>query len=67
MFYEKSFFKSIRKINRKTLALQYFLNKFGRLKQQVFSCEFCGIFKSSFYAEHLRGNTSKNNETIISS
>ena len=36
MFYEKSCFKSIRKINRKTL------------KQQVFSCEFCGIFKSSF-------------------
>ena len=30
-----------------------------RLRLQVFSCEFCNIFKNTFFTEHLRATTSE--------
>ena len=46
----KNMFLKIRKIQRKTLAPESLFNKTLR---QVFSCEICEIFKSTFFKKHF--------------
>ena len=59
----KSYSEKFRKILRKTLAPESFLIKMHlepcnilekETLAQFFSCEFCKIFKNSFFTEHLR-------------
>ena len=64
-----------RKINRKTPVPGLFFYKVAGLRldsgltqtlAQVFSCEFCGISKNTFFTEHLRETASaKKNVTFL--
>ena len=63
MFYEKRCFRNFTKFTGKDLYQSHFLNKVAGLQAcnfikketlaQVLSCEFCEIFKNTFYTEHL--------------
>ena len=62
VFYEKSCFKKFRKIHRKTPVPDLFSNKVAGLRPATLlkkslwhrcSCEFCEIWKSTFFTEHL--------------
>ena len=39
-----------------------FFNKVAGLNLSVFSCEFCKIFKNTFFIEHLQTTASENNQ-----
>ena len=60
-FYKKSCSEKLRKINSKTCARASFLMKLQascnfinkETLAQGFSCEFCEIFKNTFFTEHL--------------
>ena len=61
MFYKKGALKNFLIFTEKTPVLFFFLIKLQafRLYQketptQVFSCEYCEIFKSNYFEEHLR-------------
>ena len=41
------------KIHRKTPVTESLCNKAAGLRQQMFSCKFCEIFKSIFFTEQL--------------
>ena len=62
LLYKKSVFKIFAKFARRHLCQSLFFNKVAGLKPstllkntlaQVFSCEFCEIFKNIIFAEHL--------------
>ena len=58
MFYKKSVLRNFIKFTRKNLCqslLNFIIN--GTLVQ-VFSCEFCEIFKNAFFTKHLRATAS---------
>ena len=65
--------KNFAKLTGKHLCQSLFFNKAGRpatslKKRLVFSCEFCEIFKYTFFTEHLRTTASerrKNEENLI--
>ena len=62
VFYEKGVHKNISKFTGKHLCQSLFFNKVAGLKKSltvVFSCEFCEIFKSIFFAELLRAASSE--------
>ena len=48
-------------LQENTCARVSFLNKVAGLRPlaQVFSCEFCEIFKNTFFIEHVRTTASK--------
>ena len=52
--------KNFSKFTRKRLYWSLFFNKVAGLRPttQVFSCEFCKIFKNNFFVEHLRTSAS---------
>ena len=57
MFYKLSVFETLGKFTEKYLCQSLYLSKTANLSKketlaQVFSCEFCGIFKKVFFAEH---------------
>ena len=52
MFYKKGVLKDFAKFTGKHLHQNLFFNK--EALAQVFSCEFCEVFKSIFFTEHLR-------------
>ena len=55
---EKGVLKNFAKFTGKSLCRKIFLNKVaGSL--QVFSCEFCEIFKNNYFVEHLQMAASK--------
>ena len=46
-------------VHRKTSVLKSLFNKISRLGLgQVFSCEFCKIFKNTFFTGYLRATAS---------
>ena len=53
VFYKKGVLKNFAKFTGKHQCQSLFFNKKETLAQ-VFSCEYCEIFKNTFYAEHLR-------------
>ena len=60
MFYKKSVHKYFAKFIGKHLCQSFFLNKvswglqlYQKRLAQVFSCEFCEIFKNTFFTKHL--------------
>ena len=65
LFYEKGVRKSLEKIYWKKRVSKFILIKNPAcifIKEntltQVFPCEFCEIFKSTFFTEHLRATAS---------
>ena len=60
MFHEKSRSQKFRNIHRKTPVLESFFNKVTDLQTptQVFSCEYCEIFKNTYFEEHLQTTAS---------
>ena len=59
MFCEKDVLRNFVKFTGKYLCQGLFFNKVaGLIKKealaQVFSCEFCEIFKNTFFTEHFR-------------
>ena len=60
MLFKIGVLQIFRSIYRKTLVLEYLFKKIADLKAcketptQVFSCEYCEIFKKTFFAERLR-------------
>ena len=64
LFYKKGVLKNFAKFTGTHLCLSLFLVK--PLKKetlaQVFSCEFCEIFKSTFFTEHLRATASDDSQ-----
>ena len=67
---KKAVFKSFAKFTEKHLCERLFFNKvaataYNSIKKvtllQVFSCEFCVIFKNTFLTEHIRVTASVNN------
>ena len=56
----KGAFRNFTKFTGKHLFQGLFLHKVACLRPQVFSCEFCKIFKSTFFTEHLRTTAPKN-------
>ena len=56
VFYKKSCFWKFRNIYRKTPVLESFFDNFIKkgTPTQIFSCEYCEIFKNTFFEEHLR-------------
>ena len=53
MFYKKGALKDFAKIAGKHLCQSHILNKEKETLTQVFSCEFCEVFKKTFCTEHL--------------
>ena len=53
MFYKKSVLKNVAKFIGKHLCQSHFFKVFIKEETQVFSCEFCEIFKNTFFTEHL--------------
>ena len=62
MFFKIGAYKNfVRNVHRKTSALPRFLNTVGgfqaillkKTPKQVFSCEYCEIFKNTYFEEHL--------------
>ena len=61
LFYKKAALENFAKFTEKHLCQSLFFNKLqarGKKEKktlaQVFSCEFCEIFKNTFFTEHLR-------------
>ena len=61
VFYKKGILKNFAKFTEKDLRQSLFFNKvagYSFIKKetiaQMFSCEFCEIFKNTFFTEHLR-------------
>ena len=57
VLWKKGFFKMLQNSQENTCARVSFLIKLQAKKEtlaQVFSCEFCNIFKNTFFTEHLR-------------
>ena len=50
MLYKNSFFKKFLNIHRRIPALESLFNK--ETPTQIFPCECCGIFKSTYFKEH---------------
>ena len=59
MFYKKGVLKDFANFTGKHLYRNLFFNKKEALAQ-VFSCEFCEVFKTIFFTEHLRTIASEN-------
>ena len=66
---KKGALKNFTKFTGKHLCQGLFFNKFAGLRPetykketlaQVFSCEFCGISKSTFFTEHLLASATGN-------
>ena len=55
---KKGVLKNFAKFTGKSLCRKIFLNKVAG-SPQVFSCEFCEIFKNSYFVEHLPMAASK--------
>ena len=53
MFFKIGFLKNIALITEKHLCWSLFLISCRSAPKQVFSCEYCEIFKKSFFTEHL--------------
>ena len=66
VIYKKSVLKNFSKFTRKHLCQGFFFNKVACLAQ-VFSCEFCEIFKETFFIEHLRATASKTQWFVVAS
>ena len=58
---KKDAFRNSRKLSGKHLCKSLFFNKVIKKETlvQVFSCEFCGISKNTYFTEHLRATVSK--------
>ena len=56
--------KKITKFTRKQLCQSLYFNKFKETLPQVFSCEFCEIFKNTFFTEHLQMTQTTASETF---
>ena len=55
VFCKKGVLRNFTKFTGKHLCQSFFFNKVTGLRpEQVFSCEFCEIFKNTFSTEHLR-------------
>ena len=54
VFCKKDVLKNFAKFTGKHLYQCLFLNKVAEDLAQVFSCEFCEIFKNTFSSEHLQ-------------
>ena len=57
VFYKKYVFKNFAKFTGKQLWQSLFFNKVAGEEEtlmEVFSCEFCEIFKNTLFTEHLR-------------
>ena len=52
-----------RNIQRKTSVLESLFNK---VVAQMFSCEYCGIFKNTYFEEHLGTAVSAGSVTVNS-
>ena len=50
---KKGVLKNFAKFTGKHLCQSLFFNKVAETLAQVFSCEFCEIFKNTFFIEHL--------------
>ena len=68
VLHEKRYSEKFGKIKRKTPVLVYLFSKIADLGHAIlvkrdsstaFSCEFCKIIKSNFFAEHLRTTASE--------
>ena len=55
--FEKGALKNFEKFTRKHLCQSLFSNK-RETPTKIFSCEFCKIFKNTYFVEHLRTNAS---------
>ena len=67
MFYEKGVFRNFTKFTREHLCQSLFFNKADlspaslfkkKTLAQLFFCEFCEIFKNTFFAKRLWGTAS---------
>ena len=60
VFYQKGVPENFAKFTGKHLCQSLFFNKVAEKETlaQVFSCEFCKIFKNTFFTEHLRTTAS---------
>ena len=65
MFYKNGVYKNFAKIAGKHLCWILFLRPAKETPTQLFSCEFCEIFKSKFFKEHLCVTASENKIIII--
>ena len=56
MFYKNGVYKTFLKFTRKDLCQSLFFNEVAGLRPlaQVFSCDFCEIFKNAYFTEHLQ-------------
>ena len=58
LFCKNDVLKNLTKFTGKHLCQSVFFNKFASLRPvtlaQVFSCEFCDIFKNTFFIKHFR-------------
>ena len=70
MFYKKVFLKISQKSQKHSCARVFFLIKMQAwvLKKKslvwVFSCEYCEIFKNTYFEEHLRKAASEANQFL---
>ena len=58
VFYKKGVLKNGTKFTGKHLCQSLFFNNIAELKTQVSSCEFCEIFKNTFFIKHVRTTAS---------